>query len=202
MKKLLIIIGIVAALMLAYYLITSNTVRDLIGTLSNTELGSEKRETGVPSVEENGSYTIDTRVSTVSVRHTASTGTEMLDMDVRSGALMVEGGNISGGSILLATGGLKQLVGMNASIYPDATLAIKAVIFDQQQSTTENLVFRTDAELTMNGRTNPVSFTSDFEYTPGAYVINGSANPNWKLWDIDVPAGESLWLEISLRAAQ
>ncbi len=203
MKQTLTILVILAVVVVGYLLISKSNKNNLQGpetgqTEDQTDIGGRERFSS-PSVNESGTYTLDKKSSSVSL----NTGNgSPSTVTIKSGALMVDKGNVSGGDIMLSASDLKDISGLDTKAYPEVKLAVKALVFDQAKSSIDNLVFRVDTELTMNGKTNPMSFPAMFDYNPGQYYISGVASPDWKLWGITLPANESMTVNIILNAVK
>ncbi len=205
MKKSLVIICVVAVVVIVYLLLKSDKINQVLNT-SGSEDNSESemgRSTGAPSATDSSTYTVDKKSSSVSMSYVSSTKTESWLMPIQSGNIVMASGSVSGGSVLASMSNLKRTgLAFDVSTYPDATLAIKAVVFDRARSTTDNLVFRTDAELTMNGKTAPLSFDSSYVYSPSGMTITGNAKPDWKTWGLAVPTSDSMSMNILLHTVK
>lgn len=203
MKQFLTVLVILAIVVVGYLLITKSNKNNLQAPDANqaedqTDIGGRERFSS-PSVNESGTYNLDKKSSSVRV---SVGGSSPSNMTIKSGALMVDKGNVVGGDIMLSAGDLKSVTGFDTKAYPEVKLTVKAVVFEQAKSTIDNLVFRVDTELTMNGKTNPMSFPAMFDYNPGQYYISGVASPDWKLWGITLPANEVMTLNITLNAVK
>lgn len=182
MKKILIIIVIIILAVLAWKHFSRNGSlegKDNLTNDSSTGFGPD-RQSG-PSANETADYSIDQKSSSVIFGTT--------NLTLKGGVVSVTKGSISGGNIIASLSSLKNSKdfpsgSFNLKNFPEATIALKALVFDSANSTTDNLVFRTDAELTINGVTKPISFPSTFAYRPGYMVISGSTMADWKAWGI------------------
>lgn len=201
MKKSLVIICVVVGLVIVYFLATSGAVRNALkgtNTPSNNEDVVGKTD-GMPSATDSGTFTVDKKLSKVSLSYSSKTRSDSWDIPIKSGDIVLQKGSITGGTIVASSANLGK-TGLAFNGKEDSTISIKSIVFDQARSTTDNLVFRTDTELTMNGKTAPVSFESRFNFEAGNISIVGSAMPDWKQWGVVVPTGESMALNISLNA--
>lgn len=205
MKNLLIVIGVVAAALIIYFLVTSENFDKALNSLvsqNNSEV-EPGRSTGAPSANDSGTFTLDKKYSSVNMIYASKAKTDTWDMLIQSGNIIVTSGNIDNGSVVMSMNDLKRTgLTFDTTAYPEATFAIKAIVFDQASSTTDNLVFRTDGELTINGKKNPLSFKSKYSFEDGGVYISGTATPDWKLWGIIVPSDDSMTMDISLYAVK
>lgn len=195
MKKALIIVVVIAvALLVGKYVVDK---RSSLSTQTSSTPGFQANRQSSPGVDESGTYVLDTKASSAVVADIVA--------PIKNGSIVFQNGSIVGGTALMNLSNLKnskffdlQSVHLGKN---DGTLAIKALVFDRAQSTNEHVVFRTDAELTMNGITKPVSFTSSFQYRPGYMVISGTTMPDWKSWGL-VTTGPAPLLSVTLVATK
>lgn len=203
MKQFLTVLIILAIIVVGYLLISKSSKNILKApsvdqTEDQTDIGG-KEGVSYPTVNESGTYSIDKRSSSVVARNESGSSD---NVSIKSGTIVVNKGNIDGGDIILSASDLKDLSGLDVKTYPEAKLAIKAIVYEQARSTIDNLVFRVDTELTMNGKTNPVSFPATFKRSPSQYYISGVMTPDWKLWGVTLPSNESMSLNITINAVK
>lgn len=203
MKQFLTVLVILAIIVVGYLLISKSNKNILKGpsadqTEDQTDIGG-REGASYPTVNETGTYSIDKKSSSVVARNESGSSD---NISIKSGTIVVNKGNIDGGDIILSASDLKGLSGLDAKTYPDAKLAIKAIVYEQARSTIDNPVFRVDTELTMNGKTNPVSLPATFKRSPGQYYISGVMTPDWKLWGVDIAANDSMTLSITLNTVK
>jgi len=194
MKTLLTIVLVAAVVVAGYFIFIKDGGRSPFGggpREGQTDIGGKKLDS--PSASENGTYQLDKKASSINL---GSAG-----FIIKSGTFQIGSGDLTGGTIVASSNDLSKLAGFSAA-GDEIRLEMKALVFERAKSTSDNLVYRTDAELTLNGRTNPVSFTSQFIYQTGSYMIIGSATPDWKLWGITPANGESVPMSISFTAVK
>lgn len=203
MKKLLIIVCVIAAVLIVYFLATSDKVKNGLKGLMvpGASIFTSGKSDGMPSATDSGTFTVDKKSSSATLGYSSKVKAEVWDMPIRSGDIVLTNGSITGGTIAMSSANLGK-TGLSFGSKEDAVLDIKAIVFDQANSTTDDLVFRTDAELTMNGKKNPVSFKSKFNFQDDSISISGTAMPDWKLWGVTLPSGDSMTINISLHAAK
>ena len=121
-----------------------------------------------PGADENRTYNTNTKESFITIGNGENAD--------RKGAIVLSESNNWWRNMFKAKED-KSLVGLDVNQYPEANLVVKAVVFEPLRSDLENLVYRIDTELTLNGVTNPISFLSDFNYDGSMVSMNGESNP-------------------------
>ncbi len=200
MKNFLIFLVIAVVIVAGYMLLKKsnnggNTPDAADLESSQTNIGGKRLES--PSANESGSYKVDQKVSSISL--TPSTG-DAVEFDIKSGELLIQSGDIVGGKTIASSSRLNKLPGFGAVVGNEIQLEVKSLVFERARSTTDNLVYRTDAELTVNGKTFPVSFDSMFRYQAGEYYITGQATPDWKNWGISLASGQTVSINMVILA--
>lgn len=202
MKKLLIIIVVLLAVFFIWKLLGKD--RALLNKASENvpavETSGAQGKYTAPSATDSRTYAINPKTSSVGIIGASDKNASKLD--IKSGSIVLEQGTIVSGDATFNVSNLKggkEFVGLNTADYGDAKLAIKALVFDKANSSLDQLVYRTDAELTMNGVTKPISFVSNYVYGNGTIMISGNASPDWKLWNI-TSANANMKLNIVLNA--
>ena len=197
MKNFLIFLVVVVIVIAGYMLIKKSS--NPFDGKNSEDTSLEGKQLESPSANESGSYTVNKKVSSLNL--VPSNG-DAVKFEVGSGELLVESGSISGGTTTASSSRLNKLPGFQNVAGGDISLEVKALVFERARSTSENLVYRTDTELTVNGVTHPVSFDSTFRYQSGEYYIIGQTVPDWKNWGISLPAGESVSMNFVLLATK
>lgn len=196
MKKVLIVI----AVLLAAFLIWKLVLKDKGSFFSHPQAAqpdSAPNKYGAPSATDSRTYSVDTKNSWIGIA--GSSDKNSAKLSIKNGSIVLSKGAVVGGKTVFDLKGVKDFTGLNTDQYPEATLEVKAVVFDQLNSSVDNLVYRTDAELTMNGVTNPMSFVSTFDYSENTITIGGNAKPDWKLWGLS-SVNSAISLNITLSA--
>jgi polyisoprenoid-binding protein YceI len=197
MKKALIIVVIIAAALLLWKYASDKRSQSTMTETSVSTPGFQSNRESSPGADENGTYTIDTRASSVIIGDVV--------VPVKNGTIVFQSGSIVGDAAFMNLSNLKNSKSFDPKTVHleknDGTLNLKALVFDRANSTNEHVVFRTDAELTINGITKPVSLSSTFQYRPGYVVISGSTNPDWSAWGL-TPVGAQSALSVTLVASK
>jgi hypothetical protein len=202
MKNLLIFLVIAVVIVAGYMLLKKsnnkgNTPDASDFESSQTEIGGRRLES--PSASEGGTYKVNEKASSISF--TPSMG-DAVEFDIKSGELLVQSGDVVGGKTIASSSRLNKLPGFESVSGDEVQLEVKSLVFERARSTSENLVYRTDAELTVNGKTYPVSFDSMFRYQAGEYYITGQTTPDWKNWGISLPSGQTMSINIVILATK
>ncbi len=162
---------------------------------SQTEIGGKRLES--PSANESGTYKVDQKASSI---HFIPSSGDTVEFDLKSGELLVQSGDIVGGKTIASSSRMDKLPGFEMVSSDEVQLEVKSLVFERARSTSDNLVYRTDTELTVNGKTYPVSFDSIFRYQAGEYYITGQATPDWKNWGINLAPGQTMSVDITILA--
>lgn len=202
MKKLIIAIVVLLSIFVVWKLVS----KDKLSVKTNPDSPEVEQTSGAqgkytaPSATDSRTYTIDPKSSSIGIIGASDKNASKLD--IKSGSIVLDKGAIIGGDATFSVSGLKgseEFAGLSTADYGEAKLTIKALVFDKAGSSIEQLVYRTDTELTMNGVTMPVSFVSKYIYGNGTIMISGNATPDWKLWNI-TSANTDMKLNIVLNA--
>lgn len=177
MKKALIIIAIFLAIFIVWKVVGKN-IKSVSKQADETLVDEEvSTKLVTPGADENRTYNTNTKESFITIGNGVK-------MQIEKGAIVFERGQIIGGENMFKAKEDKSLVGLDVNQYPEANLVVKAVVFEPLRSDLENLVYRIDTELTLNGVTNPISFLSDFNYDGSMVSMNGESTLSLKDWNI------------------
>lgn len=185
MKKVLIIIGIFLAIFIVWKVVGKN-IKFSSNQSGEEVVVDEEVNTKIitPGTDNNNTYNTVTKESFITIG-------DNVKMPIEKGVIVFSKGQIVGGENTFKVKGDKSITGLDVKQYPEASLVVKAVVFEPLRSDVDNLVYRIDTELTINGVTNPISFISDFKYDVDTVAMHGESDLSLKDWNITTVPGNS-----------
>lgn len=87
---------------------------------------------------------------------------------------------------------------LNTSKFSEAVFVLKALVFDRASSTSQNLVYRVDGELTLHGVTQPISLRSNVRFGTNSLDITGVTPIDASSFGMVLPGSGSYNFAISL----
>jgi polyisoprenoid-binding protein YceI len=160
--------------------------------------------------DENATFDLNGKNSELSFVDTGSKDSLVAHVPVSSGKIVVTNGVITGNANLLVKNiSVEPVTFANSFTAENAfdtkkiatgSFVLKALVFDRASSTSSNVVYRVDGELTLRGVTKAVSFVANTRFGTNSIDITGVAPFDAASFGVVMPGSGSFNLNLALSA--